>query len=141
MLKLLLSVVSVAGIMLLTACAPQTRYSWNKYDSTLYNHYKDPSQVEQFNEALQEIVVEAEADQKVPPGIYAEYGYFLYEQGCNTEAIQYFQKESNKWPESRTLMAKMISNAQDRFNKQGDKAKPAPIKKIDDNSLSLERYR
>lgn len=135
MSKKFLSLMTIVGITLLTGCV-HTRYEWNDYDATLYKHYKDPAQVEQYAESLQKIVVEAEAEQKVPPGIYAEYGYVLYEQGYNTDAIQYFQKESEKWPESRVLMTKMVANAQARFEKQGDKAKPTPKVEKDNNGLA-----
>jgi hypothetical protein len=125
MLKHFLPFLSLVGLVLLTGCT-HTRYEWNNYDTTLYDYYKEPAQVEQYAEALQQTVIEAESEQKVPPGIYAEYGYVLFVQGYNTEAIEYFQKESDKWPESRVLMTKMVANAQERFKKQGDKAKPPP---------------
>jgi len=54
----------------------------------------------------------------VPPGIYAEYGFALYEKGNFPDAIKFFKLESDKWPESRVLMAKMIRNAE-TCDKQG----------------------
>jgi hypothetical protein len=58
-----------------------------------------------------EVIESGESAGNVPPGIYAEYGYVLYEKGNFTEAILYFNKEQTKWSESKVLMAKMISNA------------------------------
>lgn len=102
-------------------CVPQTQYAWNNYDKTLYNHYKDPSQKEDFSQTLKETVEEAESSNRVPPGIYAEYGFLMYEQGNSLQAIQYYQKEADKWPESRAFMAKMINTAQKRSKVQNTK--------------------
>lgn len=77
-----------------------------------YNHYKNPTKSEQFIEDLRKIIQYGEISGRVPPGIYAEYGYALYEQGNYPEAIEYFKKEQSKWPESDIIMTKMINNAQ-----------------------------
>lgn len=108
----------------LCGCVPQTQYAWNNYDSKLYNHYKDPSQKEEFSQALKETVEEAESSNRVPPGIYAEYGFLMYEQGNSLQAIQYYQKEADKWPESRAFMTKMINTAQKRSKAQNANSQP-----------------
>ena len=113
------------GILLLAGCGTQTRYTWCKYDCLLYDHYKNPAQNEEFVEALKEALLKSEAAGQVPPGIYAEYGYVLYEQGNNPLAVQYFQKEADKWPESRAFMAKMITNMQKGKKTKDDKSKPS----------------
>ncbi len=115
-----------SALLLLAGCGAQTRYTWCKYDGLLYNHYKNPEQREEFVEALKEAVMEAEAAGNVPPGIYAEYGYVMYEQGNAPLAVQYFQKEADKWPESRVFMAKMIANVQRGKKIKDDKSKPTP---------------
>lgn len=116
MLRLL--TIALLGVSL-AGCA-KTMYSWNGYDDCLYRHYRNPTERESFGEKLKEIVEEAEAEGKVPPGIYAEYGFFLYEGGDFPQAAAFFAKEQEKWPESAFFMQKMISNA-----KAGGK-KPAP---------------
>ncbi len=101
--------------MALSGCAggPKTLYQWGGYDNALYAHYKTPAKRADFVEKLRTVVLEAEqAGKKVPPGCYAEYGYVLLEEGQKTEAIAYFGKERDLWPESRELMEKMIRNAQ-----------------------------
>jgi len=87
-----------------------TLYEWSGYDAKLYKHYKDPSNKEEFIQALKKVMDKAEPAGKVPPGVYAEYGFVMYEQGDNNQAILYFQKESDKWPESRDFMSKLIAN-------------------------------
>jgi hypothetical protein len=76
----------------------------------LYRHYKDPQDKAKNLENLKEIIENAEKEDRVPPGLYAEYGYALYETGIISEAIVNFEKEKAKWPESNILMEKMIRN-------------------------------
>ena len=97
--------------VILQGCSSNRMYSWGKYDTTLYQHYKSPQEKEAHLERLAEIVKNAEDKNKVPPGLFAEYGYALYEIGKISEAITYFEKEKAKWPESNVLMTKMINNA------------------------------
>lgn len=107
-------------------CAPKTRYTWNNYDNKLYQHYKNPAEYDQFIEQLKEVIEDGEESGKVPPGIYAEYGFALYEKGNFPEASKYFKLESDKWRESRVIMTKMIQTAEMR-GKQGKQPNPAVV--------------
>ena len=107
----------ILPLLLFSSCA-QTHYSWNGYDQALYDHYKSPAEREQYIETLRVIILSAEESGKIPPGLYAEYGYTFYEVGNYQQAIQYFQREADLWPESRYFMNKMIRNA----NTQGKRA-------------------
>lgn len=106
----------------LTACA-QNLYVWNDYDNNLYAYYRNPTERAKFVEELEETILKAEESGRVPPGIYAEYGYTQYEEGNFTDAITYFQKEYDMWPESRILMQKMIRNAK-TLGERPEKASP-----------------
>ncbi len=106
---------ALAVALLATGCVQGGLYHWNRYDEDLYRHYKVPAERETWVESLKVTILEAEQQGlKVPPGIYAEYGYALFEEGRNQDAIVYFRKEREKWPESRFLMEKMIRNAEGR---------------------------
>lgn len=96
--------------LFLQGCASNRNYAWGKYDSTLYSHYKNPQDKGKNLEKLKEITENAEKEDRVPPGLYAEYGYALYESGNTSEAIINFEKEKAKWPESNIFMEKMIRN-------------------------------
>ena len=120
-------IAAFALLLPLCGCVAKTQYSWSNYDTKLYSHYKDPSQKKEFAQALKETLEEAESSNRVPPGIYAEYGFLMYEQGNSLQAIQYYQKESDKWPESRPFMAKMISTAQKRSKAQNTSTAPVII--------------
>lgn len=99
----------------LVACVAPTHYAWSGYDDVLYTHYKNPQDRQAFVAQLKEVVLRsAQEGRRVPPGIYAEYGYALYEEGQLQEAVVYFKKEHDLWPESRFLMEKMIRNVERR---------------------------
>jgi len=89
-------------------CAPQSLYYWGGYSSSLNNYYKNPGEREKFIDRLQQDIEKAEQKDKVPPGIYAEYGYMMLETGATDQALVYFSKERDKWPESNILMTKLI---------------------------------
>jgi len=121
--RLLLGVVAVACM---SGCA-SSRYEWNDYDTRLYQYYKAPTERENFAEALREAILEGEPSGRVAPGIYAEYGYLMYEMGNSQAAIMYYQKEADRWPESRFFMNKMIIVARNRIKKEPAKPTPAEI--------------
>ena len=112
-----------------SACAtPSTHYHWGNYDEALYALYKspDPAQHQKYVAALKTIILETErSGARIPPGIYAEYGYALYEEGSATEAVAYYRKEMEAWPASRVFMEKMISVAQ-RQPRPGPPGGPPP---------------
>jgi hypothetical protein len=92
---------------------PRSYYHWG--NETLYQHYHAPQERQAWVEGLKTTILEAEqAGDKIPPGIYAEYGYALFEEGETGPAIVYFRKEQALWPESRFLMEKMVRNAEQR---------------------------
>jgi len=115
-------------LLAMTGCVAQSRYryNWCNYDTKMYRHYKNPAQREAFVKGLKEIIEEAEPKGKVPPGIYAEYGFALYEEGNHEEAITYFKKESDKWPESKVFMTKLIAIADNRAQAQKENAAASP---------------
>lgn len=106
-------------LIALSGCAHPSLYTWNSYDETLYKYYKDPVEHERFITVLKETLDNGEATGRVPPGIYAEYGFAMFEMGDTQTAIQYYRKEADKWPESRLFMDKLIAMAQNR-------TKPSP---------------
>jgi hypothetical protein len=93
------------------ACAPKLTYQWGNYDRALYDLARAPENQEQYVQQLREIVTTCETEgTKVPPGIYAEYGYALFTLGQLDQAIGYYEKERATWPESNVFMEKMIRN-------------------------------
>lgn len=120
-----------------TGCASTGHYHWGHYETSLYQYYKNPADVESFSEELAEVIEKGIPDDRVPPGIYAEYGYILFLQGKNKEAITCFQKEKEKWPESTHLMDNMMANvkadeeeeqltATESYNERGQDVSESP---------------
>lgn len=98
--------------ILLAGCAVPTKYTWGNYEQSLHTYYKDTTKSAEHMAELDSIIQSAEKTQgKVAPGIHAEYGYFLMQQGKSNEAAAQFGKEKEKWPESTQLMNNMISVA------------------------------
>lgn len=95
----------------LGACAPQDGYYWGDYESRLQAYYEDPQDLGALVADLESTIVRGEEKQKVPPGLFAEYGYLLLVERRNDEAITYFTKEKTAWPEATVLMDKMIAFA------------------------------
>lgn len=105
--------IGTLALIATTACAPpHSLYDWGNYEGSLYQLMKNTSSLNQYGIALNQQIVKAEAEGKVPPGIYAEYGYFLVTTQKPREAVVWFNKEKAKWPESSILMDKMILTCQ-----------------------------
>lgn len=99
--------------LLASACATtHQKYAWGTYDHSLYVYYKDPATAAALAQNLEATISAAEKTNAiVGPGIYAEYGYLLLQQGNPTAAIDAFRKEASSWPESKEFMDHMIQAA------------------------------
>ena len=100
-----------------TACSgPSSYYAWGSYNEALYAHYHAPQDARGLDRGAQDHHPRGRAGRRAGcrPGIYAEYGYALFEEGDTRNAVVYFKKEQDLWPESRFLMEKMIRNAEQR---------------------------
>lgn len=100
----------LGALLALTACAtPNKKYEWGGYEQALYGYYKAPADVDALVASIDAVVANAEkAGRPVPPGIYAEHGFLLLQQGKNQQAAVLFTKEKSRWPESTVLMDRMI---------------------------------
>lgn len=108
---------------LLSGCA-KTIFFWGDYEDSLYERYveNDPQQA---YVKLNRTIVEGESQiQRLAPGIYADYGFLLFQRGDTSGAIQYFLKEKQQYPESTALMNKLISKIEEK--QKGDKSSVEP---------------
>lgn len=107
MKKLLIFVVSV---IFLVGCggASKSLYTMSSHDAKLYEYSKTADTKATLKE-LDEII--KANPNRVPPGIYAEYGYLLLQQKQAKEAVAYFKKEMAIYPESTVFMQRMIQVA------------------------------
>ncbi len=105
---------------LLTGCVAPPRYNWGDYEQSMYSYYRDPAKSAEFAASLQKTIDTAEQVHGiVPPGVYAEYGYLLLQQGKAKDAGAYFAKEKAKWPESTYLMDSMMKMSAKTSEKVG----------------------
>ncbi len=105
-------IVSLIGLGLaLAACQPHDKYYWGSYSNSLYDYYGNPGDEPEYEKSLAAIVAAGDTGKKVPPGIYAEYGYMMLAHGDTAQAIQLFQREKQSWPEAAAFMDKEIAAA------------------------------
>ncbi|AEF98480.1 hypothetical protein Metme_0023 [Methylomonas methanica MC09] len=100
--------------VMLTGCVPPGLYYWGDYETSLFERYveNNPQHTDAY---LTKTLIEAEKQhRKVPPGVYADYGFLLYTRGDKAGAIENFQKERALYPESLALMNKLIERIQQK---------------------------
>ena len=119
---------AAVAAVLLSACATAQRplYYWGDYEESLYARYNehDPAEAQA---QLQEVIETAEGGEgKVPPGVYADYGFLLYQRGDPGSAVLYFQKEAAAFPEAEPLMSKLIARVQGGGSKSAEPRRAAP---------------
>ncbi len=104
---------SIIALLMLTAtgCATQRGYAWGDYEQKLYDHYADPTKSLALSSTLEKDIKKAEKINRVPPGLYAEYGYLMLEAGMPRKAAFYFSKEKALWPESSQFMDTLYKSA------------------------------
>lgn len=112
--------------LLLGGCAPQGLYAWGNYDTAMYQYARDDTAQPAFQAALLSVIEANEASGKrMPPGIYAEYGYQMLEQSKPDDAIAFFEKEKRTWAESGAFMDQMIAYAKGGRQLRKTEAAPA----------------
>lgn len=101
-----------AVLFTLLACTgPRTLYDWGQYEETLFIHFHDPALKE---EALKKYIAFVEKggrpEHLIAPGLYAEAGTFMLEQGDITSALIFYKMEYEAWPESRPMLGVLMEN-------------------------------
>lgn len=96
---------------LLTAgCANNNLYEWGEYEQTLFIVYHEPAHKGEALARYQEFVKKDFQRRPLAPGLYAEAGTFLLEQGDVEGAIAYYKLEHENWPESQPMLENLIEN-------------------------------
>jgi hypothetical protein len=94
-------------------CASGGLYDWGPYEDDLHQLYKSPESAAEFHKDLRLMIDRSrKKGAKIPPGIAAEYGFLEYQAGHTAIAIEYFDLERQTWPESATLMTRLIERIQ-----------------------------
>jgi hypothetical protein len=96
-----------AFVALLSGCAtapPPTLYQWESYEAQVYAHLKGESpeaQIEAMERDLEKIRA---GDKTPPPGFYAHLGLLYVESGNDAKAVDCFETEKRRFPESAAFM-------------------------------------
>jgi len=108
---------ATAGICLLSGlliggCVPSkdTTFYWGDYSQTLYDFTKDPTEetLAAHKEQLLLIIKESpNRGKRVPPGVYAEYGYILLKEGKEKEGLGYLNMEMGIYPEALIFITRI----------------------------------
>lgn len=114
----LITVVCLA--VLLTGCVTNKNlYHWGNYEDTLFAHFHEPDVKEEMLTAYLTFLEKQRGKndtKKIAPGLFAEAGTFMLEQGDTKAAIRFYKLERSVWPESEALMTMLINNLHAREN-------------------------
>lgn len=110
--KILAHLMGLILVSIMGGCVPPGLYYWGDYETSLFERYVE-NNTQHTDVYLTETLLDAEKQhRKVPPGVYADYGFVLYTKGDKAGAIENFQKERGLYPESSALMNKLIERIQ-----------------------------
>lgn len=119
-------VLLIAGI-LLEGCArgPTSLYDWGGYEDSVYTRYTN----QDFGLAEKDVyrtLPQPGHTARVPPGVYADYGFLLYRRGDYAGAISSFEMEKATYPESSLLMTKLINRVREKTGQPATAPTPEP---------------
>jgi len=112
---------TLIGLLLFTVVgcqtAPTSLYAWGNYESALFANFHEPAIREaELAKYLTFIQSTPKYEQKFGPGLYAEAGTFMLQQGNVEQAILFYELEANHWSASLPLMSTLILNLKARHN-------------------------
>jgi hypothetical protein len=101
----------IIGFIFLGGCASNKNiYYWGDYSETLYAFKKNPDDktAAAHKKMLLKIIDESpKKNKQVPPGVFAEYGYMLIQEGKGEEGMPYLDKEATVYPESVVFIQRL----------------------------------
>lgn len=105
-----ITIILFAGaVVLLSSCQSSPKmYKWHGYEDAAYAQLKktNDKSLEKLLETYEEIIADQEGTlrETIPPGVCADYGYFLIQAGKVEEGIVLLDKEVELYPESKKLI-------------------------------------
>lgn len=98
----------------LVSCASNPKlYDWGSYNDKCYDYSRNPSEwnrkllVNQFERIMDHQTFGQRKE--VPPGIFADYGFFLIQDGETSEGLKYLRMEMELYPESSQFLKKVVA--------------------------------
>jgi len=102
-------------------CRPRVLYDWGRYEESLQANYVAHDDAKAFSGLEATVTSTRLTGHRVPPGACAEYGFALYRRGNPQQAIEYFERESQLFPESKPLMDKLIAKVRGDGSPDGNR--------------------
>ncbi len=102
---------AVLAAMLISSCASTKLYSWYDYQEDYYHYVKtnDKKNLDKLIKTYEKVIAkQKESRGVVPPGIYADYGYILIENGKTAEGKEMLAKEVELYPESKVFVGSIL---------------------------------
>jgi hypothetical protein len=100
------------AIVVLGGCVTtSTLYNWNAYNNRSYGYLKnaDEMSLDALLEVYELIVNNPTGTRNVPPpGVMADYGYFLIQKNEVDKGRELLQKEMATYPESRPFIERIL---------------------------------
>jgi len=97
----------------LAACQTGDHYYWGHYEDVVYVDYAQPGKLSpesQISTLEEDIRDAAAANKPIPPGVHAHLGNLYFQVGKLDLAQKEFETEKAMYPESSTLMNRMIQH-------------------------------
>ncbi len=121
--------IALAALALLSGCAAGTSglYDWGDYEDALQAQFlaHDPAAaLAAYQETF--VALQQNGDARVPPGLFADYGFLLYLRGDYAGARVSFAREKQLFPESAALMDRLITKVREREGLPAEGGVPAP---------------
>lgn len=115
--------VSMSALFLSGCATTAIPYQYGNYSESYYSFKKEPgdeSLLEWKNSMMKVIEESEESSFRVPPGIYANLGYLSLKQNNLDEALVFFTKEKQTYPQSTVFMDRLIEKT--KSAKDGEKS-------------------
>jgi hypothetical protein len=107
------NIIAISVLIFLASCSTKKMYYWGKYDQATYQHNK--KQTEETKSDLltvYENIIEKKnkgTRNEVPPGVYADYGYLLIQEGQIEKGKEMLEKEIAFYPESKKIVLYILN--------------------------------
>ena len=102
----------LASLALYSCSSTKGLYSFDKYQQSSYNYLKkaDEKSINEIMEQYQKIITKQKGTRKViPPGMLADYGFFLIQRCDLKKGKENLNKEISLYPESKIFIDRILN--------------------------------
>lgn len=110
-MKKVLILIALLGILVSCTTTKTPLYTWSDYETTSYNYLKnsDEESLQKLIENYQKVIETQKGTRGiVPPGVCADYGFILLQNGKTEEGKEMLMKEITLYPESKIFIERIL---------------------------------